>query len=461
MSGSAFGGDGRESPKVAQTKDPSDPWAYDAKTLPAQVPLELLPAFVDVLRNAAGRADHVFHGTLMVRKLLSVEHDPPIQAVIDAGAVSLLMPCLRGPSVELQFEACWALCNVASGTTAQMQVAIRAGFVPELVPLLDSPSEDVREQAAWTVGNIAGDGTETRDLLLQAGVMPPLLRFAACESPKITVMRNAMWALSNMIRVKPLPDWDAVVVPTLPLIASRLHHSDAELLADACWALSYATSKPATDQLQTVLDIEGLLPRVVHLLVASSSAPCHLPALKVIGNLVMGLDAQTQLVLDAGALQHFPSLLTLPKQSTVKEALWTLSNIAAGPASHVQSLLDANLLSRVIDLGSPGQPTSNRKEALWIVINMVAHGTTVQQLALIDAGVLPALCSGLSVVPESQSVLNRLILLLAANDDATHPPRDIAHYLDPDDLLAVQCAQREGDVQLSGLTMALMLPLMA
>ena len=222
VSGSAFGRFGRESPNVPQTTDASDPWAYDAKTPPDRVPLELLPVFVGLLRNAAGRADHVFHGTLMVRKLLSVENDPPIQAVIDAGAVPLLMPCLRGPSVELQFEACWALCNVASGTTAQMQVAIRAGFVPELVPLLDSPSEDVREQAAWTVGNIAGDGTETRDLLLQAGVMPPLLRLAASESPKISVMRNAVWALSNMIRVEPLPDWDTVVASTLPLVASRL-----------------------------------------------------------------------------------------------------------------------------------------------------------------------------------------------------------------------------------------------
>ena len=57
------------------------------------------------------------------------------------------MPCLRDSSVELQFEACWALCNVASGTTAQLQAAIRAGFVREL---LDSPCE-------CAVGTIADD----------------------------------------------------------------------------------------------------------------------------------------------------------------------------------------------------------------------------------------------------------------------------------------------------------------
>ena len=64
----------------------------------------------------------------------------------------------------LQYEAAWALTNVAS-THATRMVA-QSGAVASLVPLLRSPSQDVRMQAAWCLGNIAGDGELRRDEVL-------------------------------------------------------------------------------------------------------------------------------------------------------------------------------------------------------------------------------------------------------------------------------------------------------
>lgn len=64
-----------------------------------------------------------FEGTKQFRMMLSVSGEIPIQDVIDTGVVPMFVRFLDSKDDSaLQFEAAWALTNIASGTGTQTQV---------------------------------------------------------------------------------------------------------------------------------------------------------------------------------------------------------------------------------------------------------------------------------------------------------------------------------------------------
>lgn len=374
--------------------DSPDETQGSARIDPASLDLRQLAE--NVMSNDPGLQ---LQATTMFRKMLSIEKKPPIKAVIETGIVPRFVEFLsRGDNSALQFEAAWALTNIASGTNDETNVVIRCGAIPMFVQLLSSPVADIREQAIWALGNIAGDCHTCRDLVLSCGALPPLL-YQLQEPTKITMLRNATWTLSNFCRGKPPPDFN-IVRNALPTLARLIYSTDDEVLTDACWALSYLSDGP-NEKIQAVIDA-NVCQRLVQLLMHSSPT-VQTPALRTVGNIVTGDDQQTQAVINVSALPCILMLLSSPKRGIKKEACWAISNITAGSKEQIQAIISANIIPPLIHLLTNAE-FEIRKEAAWAISNATSGGTVEQIAYLVQQGCIPPLCN-LLIAPEPR-VLN-------------------------------------------------------
>ncbi|XP_064627640.1 importin subunit alpha-1-like [Lineus longissimus] len=351
-----------------------------------------LPSLDKIAEGILGDDSHAqFYCTQAVRKMLSKEMTPPIDDVTRLGVVPRLVAFLAAEDrSELQFEAAWALTNIASGTSAQTRLVVKYNAVGPFIRLLSSNSPNVCEQAVWALGNIAGDGPDLRDLVINEGIIVPLINLTKPErNIPAAFLRNVTWTLSNLCRNKnPAPSFDTVK-KCLPALAELIKHTDKEVLADACWALSYLTDG-TNDKIQEVINY-GVVPRLVELLF-SDEVSVLTPALRAVGNVVTGDDSQTQCVVECNALPAFARLLKHSKNNIQKEAAWAVSNITAGSATQIQAVLEANILEPVVECLKKGE-FKTQKEAAWIVSNLTSGGTVEQMIYMVNCGVLGPFCS--------------------------------------------------------------------
>lgn len=131
----------------------------------------------------------------------------------------------------------------------------------------------------------------------------------------MTFFLTMTFAVSNLCRGKPSPEFNLVQPFIAPLILGLqylAHNEDTrenpESPVDICWSLCYL-SDGAEECAQALLDA-GVAPLMMGILARFKDHPrVVLPAIRTFGNYVAGTHAHTDVVLQAGLLNHLHDFL--------------------------------------------------------------------------------------------------------------------------------------------------------
>ncbi len=365
----------------------------------------------------------------------SLDASPPT-LVASAGLFSTSIRPTAATSAVLRICA-WGLSNMVEGCSEAGAPTLE--LVPMLLPvlnvLLDSSDPDVLAHASWALSHIC-DGVPLHiDAVLSAlkAHIEPLSFWASPQAD------GGAAGLASLPAVGNAPKWDARVVGSWAIACFSPAHDAENVRVQSPPVMTRAGLREtwAAGAAYVLLDDRGssskrnvgsgvgaggdgrgnrdfALPCTAAKLTRLLRHQMHSvakPALRCVGNIVCAEDEKdfTQAVCELRAVSALRLLLNSPARDMLKEAAWTMSNVAAGSTPQIQEVLDSGCLPRVLALATePGVDAGVRTEASWVVLNSTSCGTERQIEQLVRAGAVGVLCALLSDTTMAQMAIEGL-----------------------------------------------------
>ena len=183
-------------------------------------------------------------------RLLSQETDAPIDEIIACNLMPKLVELLTpNTNAELQHEAAWIICNVASGESKHSKIVVKSDAIQPLINLLKiDVADSTMESVVWTLGNLIGDSIFYRNKIVFFGVLNELMHLQQrymdknnnqlINQQQMKVLEIASWTLKNICLWEPLNKWEYTSI-IVTQFAAYLTLVNKDIWSNVCWGLVY------------------------------------------------------------------------------------------------------------------------------------------------------------------------------------------------------------------------------
>ena len=110
------------------------------------------------------------------------------------------------------------------------------------------------------------------------------------------LIEHSGWALSNMCRGQPLPNYEIIkdAIPVLADLVARGLIKDKSIMADCCWGISYNTNSDR-ERIQVLIEMD--LPHIFVRNLREDYYGLLVPTIRIVGHITMGDHRQTDTIM--------------------------------------------------------------------------------------------------------------------------------------------------------------------
>lgn len=216
--------------------------------------------------------------------------DEAVGMILATGIASHLVSLLSSStSFELLLPVVRTVGNILSGNEGQTQRMIDAGAIPALSKILEIEQVMVWREVCWALSNIAAGSSQQVQALFDATppVFPKIVEILRTSTIDVEVQREALWVVSNGLGIC---SWESILylvntLQVLHLLCGLLSSSDEEVVTGTLQGihklLERAADKGQLDRFIAVLEEMGAID-VLENLQLHASFEIYQEALKIL-----------------------------------------------------------------------------------------------------------------------------------------------------------------------------------
>jgi len=154
--------------------------------------------------------------------------------------------------------------------------------------------------------------------------------------------------------------------------------------------------------IQPIIDA-NIVPRMIEFMRMEEEPQMQVEAAWVLTNVASGTTAQTQIVMDKGAIPWFSKILRSNNKDLREQAIWALGNISGDSAINRNIALKHGVLQPLLKIvDEPDANTNIIKQGTWAISNL-CRGRPIPKAAYVKAAI-PTLFNALSSQTDSETL---------------------------------------------------------